>query len=35
VLLKSELEPDKIAPAVVRDLLGDELHEIFYGNENS
>lgn len=35
VLLKSQLEPDKIAPAVVRDLLGDELHEIFYGNENS
>ncbi len=35
VLLKSELEPDKIAPAVVRDLLGDELHDIFYGNENN
>jgi ribosomal protein L32 len=35
VLLKSQLDPDKIAPAVVRDLLGDELHEIFYGNENS
>lgn len=35
VLLKSELEPDKIAPAVVRDLLGDELHDIFYGTENS
>lgn len=35
VLLKSRLDPDKIAPAVVRDLLGDELHEIFYGNENS
>lgn len=35
VLLKSELDPDKIAPAVVRDLLGDELHDIFYGNENS
>lgn len=35
VLLKSEMEPDKIAPAVVRDLLGDELHDIFYGNENS
>jgi hypothetical protein len=34
VLLKSQLEPDKIAPAVVRDLLGDELHEIFYGSEN-
>jgi len=35
VLLKSEMEPDKIAPAVVRDLLGDDLHGIFYGNENS
>lgn len=35
VLLKSQLEPEKIAPAVVRDLLGDELHDIFYGNENS
>lgn len=35
VLLKSQLDPDKIAAAVVRDLLGDELHEIFYGNENS
>ncbi len=35
VLLKSQLEPDRIAPAVVRDLLGDELHDIFYGNENS
>ena len=33
VLLKSELDPERIAPAVVRDLLGDELHEIFYGNE--
>jgi hypothetical protein len=33
VLLKSELEPDRIAPAVVRNLLGDELHDIFYGNE--
>lgn len=35
VLLKSGLEPDRIAPAVVRDLLGDELNDIFYGNENS
>lgn len=35
VLLKSELDPERIAPAVVRDLLGDELHEIFYGSENS
>lgn len=35
VLLKSELDPERIAPAVVRDLLGDELHEILYGSENS
>jgi hypothetical protein len=35
VLLKSELDPERIAPAVVRDLLGDELHEIFYGSENN
>jgi len=33
VLLKSELDPERIAPAVVRDLLGDELHNIFYGSE--
>lgn len=35
VLLKSGLDPERIAPAVVRDLLGDELHQIFYGNENN
>jgi hypothetical protein len=35
VLLKSGLDPERIAPAVVRDLLGDELHEIFYGTENN
>jgi hypothetical protein len=35
VLLKSELDPERIAPAVVRDLLGDELHDILYGNENN
>lgn len=34
VLLKSELDPERIAPAVVRDLLGDELHNILYGNAN-
>ncbi len=33
VLLKSELDPERIAPAVVRDLLGDDLHGILYGNE--
>jgi hypothetical protein len=35
VLLKSQLDPERIAPAVVRDLLGEELHDIFYGSENS
>ncbi|MGZ3503622.1 MAG: DciA family protein [Vulcanimicrobiaceae bacterium] len=35
VLLKSGLEPERIAPAVVRDLLGDELHGILYGNESN
>jgi hypothetical protein len=35
VLLKSQLDPERIAPAVVRDLLGDELHDIFYGSENT
>ncbi len=34
VLLKSEVDPERIAPAVVRDLLGDELHELLYGNGN-
>ena len=33
VLLKSELDPERIAPAVVRDLLGDELHDILYNSE--
>lgn len=32
VLLKSELDPERIEPAVVRDLLGDDLHQIFYGS---
>jgi len=35
VLLKSGVDPERIAPAVVRDLLGDELHDIIYGNENN
>jgi Dna[CI] antecedent, DciA len=34
VLLKSGLDPERIAPAVVRDVLGDELHHLIYGNEN-
>ncbi len=33
VLLKSELDPERIAPVVVRELLGDELHDILYGND--
>ena len=32
VLLKTGLDPERIAPAVVRDLLGDDLYQIFYGN---
>lgn len=34
VLLKTGLDPEKIAPAVVRDLLGDDLYAVFYGNES-
>lgn len=34
VLLKTGLDPERIAPAVVRDLLGDDLYHIFYGNES-
>jgi hypothetical protein len=33
VLLKTRLDPEKIAPAVVRDLLGEELYKTFYGSE--
>lgn len=33
VLLKTRLDPERIAPAVVRDLLGEELYKIFYGSE--
>lgn len=33
VLLKSGLDPETIAPAVVRDLLGDRLHDLIYGRE--
>jgi len=35
VLLKTGLDPERIAPAVVRDLLGDDLYAIFYGNEST
>jgi hypothetical protein len=33
VLLKSELAPERIGPATVRNVLGDELHELIYGTE--
>jgi hypothetical protein len=33
VLLKTRLDPERIAPTVVRDLLGEELYKIFYGSE--
>jgi hypothetical protein len=35
VLLKTRLDPEKIAPAVVRDLLGEELYNIFYGSDET
>ena len=35
VLLKTGLDPERIAPAVVRDLLGDDLYAIFYGSESA
>jgi hypothetical protein len=33
VLLKSERAPERIDPATVRNVLGDELHEFIYGTE--
>ncbi len=33
VLLKSELAPERIDPATVRNMLGDELHALIYGTE--
>lgn len=30
VLLKSELAPERLTPAIVRNLLGDELHDLLY-----
>lgn len=35
VLLKSELAPEKINPATVRNVLGDELHDLIYGTEHT
>ncbi len=34
VLLKSELAPERVTPATVRNLLGDELHDLIYGTEH-
>lgn len=34
VILKSGLDPERISPAVVRNLLGDELHDLIYGTVN-
>ncbi len=33
VLLKTGFEPDQITPVIVRNLLGDELHELLYGKK--
>lgn len=35
VILKSGLDPERISPAVVRNLLGDELHDFIYGIVNT
>ena len=33
VVLKSKLPPEAIDPATVRNVLGDELHDVMYGME--
>ncbi|MEO9171379.1 MAG: DUF721 domain-containing protein, partial [Candidatus Aquilonibacter sp.] len=33
VILKSGLSPERIGPATVRNVLGDELHQLIYGTE--
>jgi hypothetical protein len=33
VVLKSGLAPERIGPATVRNVLGDELHDLIYGTE--
>jgi Dna[CI] antecedent, DciA len=35
VVLKSELPPDDIRPATVRNVLGDELHDFLFGTEHT
>jgi hypothetical protein len=34
VILKSQLPPERIVPATVRNVLGDELHDLIYGTEH-
>ena len=34
VLLRSKLPPEQIVPATVRSILGDELHELLYGQSS-
>ena len=35
VLLRSKLPPERIAPATVRSVLGDQLHALLYGDEHN
>lgn len=35
VLLKSRLAPEEIAPATIRNVLGDEIHDLIYGMERT
>jgi hypothetical protein len=35
VLLKSKLPPEEIAPATIRNVLGDEIHDLIYGTEHT
>ena len=35
ILLRSKLPPERIAPATVRSVLGDELHTLLYGDEQN
>jgi Dna[CI] antecedent DciA-like protein len=35
VVLRSRLSPETIAPATVRNVLGDELHDLLYGDERN
>ena len=33
VLLKSELPPERLTPAIVRNVLGDDVHDLLYSND--